>query len=74
MDHTAIYTIAGCATAFFINIIVVAYGYGKIHQKVDDLGKKQDHCTESITNFGTKINTICTDVGYLKGRINRKGA
>jgi len=74
IDAPAAWTMAGCGLTLVINSIVVAYGYGKVKQKLDDVINRHERFeTEmrvSVLEFGKNLTTICSDVGYLKGRLN----
>ena len=68
-----------------VNIIIVAYGYGKLSQKVDDAvgnhnsdngGKNNKHsnvfpeCLRMFEDIRSDLGTLKGDIGEVKGKVN----
>lgn len=75
-----LFAIILCGLTLVANVIVVSFGYGKISQKVENIVKKQSELNGDVDNLNKKMDTaathmnqICSDVGYLKGRIDAPG-
>lgn len=64
MSDTVIALIAVLA----VNIVAIAYGYGKLSQKVSGLYNDLSHITQSTAEIAVKLNGIAERLSRLEGQ------
>ena len=56
------------AMLLLLNVSTIAYGYGKLTQKVCALGNELSHLTTTITEIAEKLSSIAERLSKLEGR------
>jgi len=62
----------GILIAIVLNVIISAFGAGKLYQKVDDLCKRVTNLEKRVENTDSHLDNLAERLAKLEGKLEEK--